>query len=72
MIFPLEGTNFGLKHVSLSTYPVLSMDNPMVIFSEESHKHNISKTNGKVIKYSKRHYVHYKRDATDITMLCNV
>ena len=36
---PLEGTNFGLKHSSISTHPGLSMDSSMVILSFFSDKH---------------------------------
>ena len=33
---PLEGTNFGLKHATISTHPGLLMDNSMVILSLQS------------------------------------
>ena len=56
---PLEGTNFGIKHASISTHPGLSMDNSMVILSVQSDKH-VCKTNGKVIQANKRNCVNYK------------
>ena len=55
---PLEGTNYGLKHASVSTHPGLSMDNFMVILSVQSDKH-VVKTNGVVIRDNKRHSLNY-------------
>ena len=55
---PLEGTNYGLKHASVSTHPGLSMDNSMVILSVQSDKHAV-KTNGVVIRDNKRHSLNY-------------
>ena len=57
---PLEGTNFGIKHASISTHPGLSMDNSMVIMSLQSDKH-VVKTNGKVIRDNQRHCRNYKK-----------
>ena len=51
---PLEGTNFGIKHASISTHPGLSMDNSMIIMSLQSDKH-VVKTNGKIIRDNQRH-----------------
>ena len=56
---PLEGTNYGIKHSSISTHPGLSMDNSMVILSVQSDKH-VCRTNGKVIQANKKNCVNYK------------
>ena len=56
---PLDGTNFGIKHASISTHPGLSMDNSMVILSVQSDKH-VCKTNRKVIQANKKSCVNYK------------
>ena len=56
---PLEGTNYGLKHSSISTHPGLTMDNSMIILSQLSEKH-VTKVNSNVIKQNKKHCVNYK------------
>ena len=57
---PLEDTNFGIKHASISTHPGLSMDNLMIIMSLQSDKH-VVKTNRKVIRDKQRHCRNYKK-----------
>ena len=59
----LEGTNFGIKNVSISTHPGLSMDNLMIIMSLQSDKYVI-KTNRKVIRDNKRYCRNYKKTCT--------
>ena len=61
---PLEGTNYGIKHASISTHPGLSMDNSMVIMCLQSDKH-VVKTNGKVIRDNQRHCWNYKNHVHD-------
>ena len=61
---PLEGTNFGLKHSSISTHPGLSMDNSMMILSQLSNKH-ITKVNSTVIRQSNKQCVNYKNKVHD-------
>ena len=56
---PLEGTNYGLKHSSISTHPGLSMDNSMIILSQLSEKH-VTKVNSNVVKQNKKNCVNYK------------
>ena len=53
---PLEGTNYGIKHASISTNPGLSMDNSIVIMSLQSDKH-VVKMNRKVIREIGRAHV---------------
>ena len=60
----MEGTNYGLKHASVSTHPGLSMDNSMVILSIQSDKH-VVKTNGVVIRDNKRHSLNYMNSVHD-------
>ena len=61
---PLEGTNFGLKHSSISTHPGLSMDSSMVILSLLSDKH-VKKVNSNVIKQNKRKCMNYTNEVHD-------
>ena len=61
---PLEGTNFGLKHSSISTHPGLSMDSSKMILSVQSDKH-VKKTHSKVIKHCKRHCLNYQGERYD-------
>ena len=61
---PLEGTNFGLKHSSISTHPGLSMDSSMMILSVQSDK-DVKKTHSKVIKHCKRHCLKYRGEIHD-------
>ena len=61
---PLEGTNYGIKHASISTNPGLSMDNSMFIMSLQSDKH-VVKTNGKVIRDNQRRCRNYKNNVHD-------
>ena len=61
---PLEGTNYDIKHASISTHPGLSMDNSMIIMSLQSDKH-VVKTNGKVIRDNQRHCRNYKNNVHD-------
>ena len=56
---PLEGTNFGIIHLSIATHPGWSMDNLMVIFSVQSDNHVIE-TNWKEIRANKKNCVSYK------------
>ena len=60
----MEGTNYGLKHASVSTHPGLSMDNSMVILSIQSDKH-VMKTNGVIIQDNKRHSLNYMNNVHD-------
>ena len=55
---PLEGTNYGLKHSSISTHPGLSMDNSMVILSIQPDKH-MKVINGKVLRQNKKECLNY-------------
>ena len=50
---PLEGTNFGIKHASISTNPGLAMDSSMVILSVQPDKH-VVKASSKVVKANKK------------------
>ena len=61
---PLEGTNFALKHSSISTHPGLSMDSSMVILSLLSDKH-VQKVNSNVIKQNKRQCMNYGNEVHD-------
>ena len=61
---PLEGTNYGLKHSSISTHPGLSMDSSMVILSLLSDKH-VKKVNSNVIKQNKRQCMNYTNEVHD-------
>ena len=60
----LEGTNFGLKHSSISTHPGLSMDSSMMILSVQSDKH-VQKTHSKVTNHCKRHCLNYQGEIHD-------
>ena len=55
---PLEGTNNGLKHSSISTHQGLSMDNSMVILNLLSDKH-VQNINGNVIRHNRRERINY-------------
>ena len=55
---PLEGTNNGFKHSSISTHPGLFMDNYMVILSLLSDKH-VQQINGNVIRQNRRECLNY-------------
>ena len=61
---PLEGTNFGLTHSSISTHPGWSMDSPMMILSVQSDEH-VKKTHSKVIKHCERHCLNYRGEIHD-------
>ena len=56
---PLEGTNYGIKHSSISTHSGLAMDSSMVILSVQSDKH-VVKTNGKFMNDNKKICLNYK------------
>ena len=67
---PLEGTNFGIKHSSISTHPGSSLDSSMVILSLLSDKH-VNKVNSNVIRQNKRQCMNYTNDVHDkLTVMC--